>query len=517
MPAHITLLVRRWPSLDRIHCGQFLQAASLQSSSSAIILMVLFGLAWIGHLSSVALTAPMDNIEQWVWSHSLQWGYHKHPPLPTWLLALPQLLTGSTALTSQILGALCTLASVMIFANLIRQIWGQQHAWIALLAGLCITFYNGRLNYYNHNVLLMLCVSMSAHCWWMILTTGRTRWWLGLGISAGLGMLSKYQYLLVLAPSTFMIWQLKPWRNKQQLRGLGLAILAATVLSLPHLWWLLQQDIANSPIRYALKTSRPDFLQTAIPITNRLHSGVWLMDLLFNRCLPAILILLIVKALCQPVTTDHKPNNSNAISGNHFLLIWGILPPLCITLLGLFLGMDLQMQWGTAFALWIIPPLMMLLKLHQRQVHQKHTWIVLSFFVLIQSLLMVHSYQTSAFGCCAQPASTRWRLFNSPVLAKELVDSASDSVGGHFKVIVGPATAAGAVAMAMEDHPKVLIDGNLKISPWIHHEELQEPGVIQLWAPNTGPATQTRLPSGWGWSPYLSLAQQPKADLPTRP
>ena len=210
---------------------------ALVNSSHLTILMVLFGLAWIGHLSSVALTAPMDNVEQWVWSQSLQWGYHKHPPLPTWLLALPQMLFGPTALTGQILGSLCTLSAAMIFANVVRQIWGKHNASIALLAGLCITFYNGRLNYYNHNVLLMLCVSLSAYCWWQISTTGRTFWWIALGASAGLGMLSKYQYLLVAGPSAYMIWQLKPWRSQQQLRGFGLAILTATLLFLPHLWW----------------------------------------------------------------------------------------------------------------------------------------------------------------------------------------------------------------------------------------------------------------------------------------
>jgi len=28
-----------------------------------------------------------DHFEQFTWAHSVQWGYHKHPPLPTWLLA----------------------------------------------------------------------------------------------------------------------------------------------------------------------------------------------------------------------------------------------------------------------------------------------------------------------------------------------------------------------------------------------------------------------------------------------
>ena len=501
MPTQKSLVLRRMHCKDRVQKSHFSQALSLESSSSLALLVLLFGLFWFGHLSSVALTAPMDNIEQWVWSHSLQWGYHKHPPLPTWLLSLPQILTGPTTFTSQILGSLCTLTAAMIFASLVRQIWGAHGAFIAVLAGLCITFYNGRLNYYNHNVLLMLCVSLSAYCWWKIVTTGRTHWWVLLGISAGSGMLSKYQYLLVAAPSAYLIWQLKPWRSKQQLRGLGLAILTATLLCLPHVWWLLHQDLANSPIQYALKTSRPEFLQSVATVANRLRSGIWLMDLLFNRCLPAIFFLLIVKALGRPST--NKPiERSTSISGTQFLLIWGILPPVCITFLGLGLGMDLQMQWGTAFALWVIPPLMILLKLHQTQIHAKQTWFILCVFLVIQSLLMFHSYQTSAFGCCANMAPTRWRLLNTPMIAKELAASAREAAGGRFRVIVGPTTVAGAVAIALEDHPKVMIDGNLKISPWIHPEELQGPGIIQLWSPNTGPSTQTRLPSGWGWSIY---------------
>ena len=29
-----------------------------------------------------------DHFEQFGWAQSLEWGYHKHPPLPTWLLGM---------------------------------------------------------------------------------------------------------------------------------------------------------------------------------------------------------------------------------------------------------------------------------------------------------------------------------------------------------------------------------------------------------------------------------------------
>jgi len=474
---------------------------ALDSFSGVCVLLCLFGMAWIWHLTSVALTAPMDNIEQLVWSHSIEWGYHKHPPLPTWLLAWPARLTGYSAITTAILGGLCTLLSMVIFWNLIRQIWGRPSAYIAVLAGLCITFYNGRLNYYNHNTVLMLCVSLSAYSWWMILTTGRLGWWLALGATAGLGMLTKYQYLLVLAPSAGLLWQLQPWRNRQHLRGLGWALATAAMIWAPHLLWLLQQDLADSPIRYALKTSRPTFLEGGVSMNHRLHSGLWLMDLMLNRCLPALLLLLGLKALSEPERTK-TPLTTGQISGTHFLWLWGALPPLCITMLGLLAGMDLQMQWGTAFAIWIVPPLMVLLGLHQRRICTTLTWLALGLFILIQSLLLLHSYHTSFYGCCASATPNRWRLFDSHTLAHELDNSAREAVGGTFTIISGPTTAAGAVSSALPDKPKVLIDNNLKISPWIHPQELHFPGVVQLWQPNTGPDDRTLLPSGWGWSLY---------------
>jgi hypothetical protein len=51
----------------------------------------------------------------------------------------------------------------------------------------------------------------------------------------------------------------------------------------------------------------------------------------------------------------------------------------------------------------------------------------------------------------------------------------------------------------MPEQPKILISNDLTISPWIKPEELNQAGVIELWAPNTGPSDLNRGPSGWGW------------------
>src|SRR5437763_7927985 len=52
-----------------------------------------------------------DHFEQFVWAHGLEWGYHKHPPLPTWMLAAAIGLFGPSVEWAEVLAMLCTAAT----------------------------------------------------------------------------------------------------------------------------------------------------------------------------------------------------------------------------------------------------------------------------------------------------------------------------------------------------------------------------------------------------------------------
>ena len=49
---------------------------------------LVFAALWLSLLGFSSFAPPIDNIEQLTWVRSLEWGYYKHPPLPTWLLWL---------------------------------------------------------------------------------------------------------------------------------------------------------------------------------------------------------------------------------------------------------------------------------------------------------------------------------------------------------------------------------------------------------------------------------------------
>ena len=90
--------------------------------------LLLFAAVWLAHLSYTSLSPPTDNIEQLTWLHSLEWGYYKHPPLPTWLIWVPAQWFGANAWTSYVTGAAFTLGSMGLLWNLLSRLRGHRYA-----------------------------------------------------------------------------------------------------------------------------------------------------------------------------------------------------------------------------------------------------------------------------------------------------------------------------------------------------------------------------------------------------
>jgi 4-amino-4-deoxy-L-arabinose transferase-like glycosyltransferase len=461
---------------------QRLQLAAPSGLQVAVGLLV-FGALWLAHLGFVSLSPPTDNLEQLTWVRALQWGYYKHPPLPTWLIWLPVQLLGLTAAAPALLGAACTLGAIGLLWWLLVQLRGRRHATVALLAVLCISFYNGRLDYYNHNVVLMLLSTASAALCWLAFTTGRWRWFLGLGLALGLGALTKYQIALTAAALLAFAVSQRAWRRPRLLLGLALAAAVALLLLLPHLVWLVQHDFP--PMRYAMATS----LDVRLGVAQRgLHTLRWLLDQLFNRSLPALLLLAWAAYGLRRKAPAGAGLNANppaalaepGVAGDAaraLLLAWGLVPLLAMVLLGVATGANLQLHWGTPFLPLTVPALMELLpRLPWSRTGLRRLGLA---FLLLQGLLMLLSHLSSPRGW-APMQSQHWRSFASQALAQRLADPARQQLGGPVRVVSGDAVLAGALALRLPERPLVLIDGRLDFSPWVPQDLVARCGLLQL-------------------------------------
>jgi 4-amino-4-deoxy-L-arabinose transferase-like glycosyltransferase len=448
------------------------------SLKSLAVCALVFAMIWLALLSYTSLTPPADNIEQLTWLNSLEWGYYKHPPLPTWIIWLPAMLFGVQAGTSYAVGAVVTLGSVCLLWRLLCGLHGRQYAAVACAAVLCITYYNGRLYYYNHDVVLMLLATASALFCWRASSTGLLRWWVALGVSLGLGALTKYQVVVTgTCVIVFWVWQ-RGWRDQGQRTGLLLCILIAFLIFAPHVEWLRTHEFA--PVAYSLDT-------VAAPIVGngrRWESAVaWIADQLFNRALPAWLLLMSVgclRARIPFVKLGRASSSPKTVdSSKVFLLIWGLIPLAFVSVMSIMLGTQLQSHWGASFLLFVVPAGMELMA-PRRWWGQVPARALIIAFVTIQAILLLVNYLTSPRG----PVSlrdTHWRAFDSTTLAQRLEGPIHQATAGErICIISGPPELAGALALRLPDHPLVLIDGRLDRSPWISAAQLATCNVLEV-------------------------------------
>lgn len=465
------------------------------SRRSVIVGMLLFAVAWLALLAYTSRVPGLDDLEQLTWVRSLEWGYYKHPPLPTWLLWVPVKVLGWSAWTVYAMGAATTLAALAIMWRLLAQLRGERYALVALMAAACITYYNGRLDYYNHEVVLMLVSAACAALAWQAFATGRLRWWLGLGLALGLGALTKYQIAVTLASIAAFAVQQRFWRDASQRLGLLLALLTALLVFSPHLLWLRAHDFA--PISYAMASS----LAAAIPWPDRAYGALhWLIDQVLNRALPALLLLLWVGWTARRAAglrkTTGTPNGQRP-DARAFLVAFGAVPLVFMPLVGLVAGAHVQLHWGTPYLLFAVPLVMELTPAVAWRQADPRT--LLKAFVAIQGLLLVISLTTSGPRPNAAPG-THWRSFDAGPAAAWMAEPARRALGGPIRVLIGPPAESAALALALPEQPLVLIDGRLDHSPWVSESLISHCGAVELGETSAMPDGIPLWPAMPGWS-----------------
>ncbi|NMK47487.1 glycosyltransferase family 39 protein [Achromobacter sp. Bel] len=440
--------------------------------------LLVFALCWLLLLDRGALAPPTDNIEQLTWVRSLEWGYYKHPPLPTWLLWPVVQVLGWSAWATYVAGAACTLGAFALLWRLLRELRGRVYATTALLAGLCVTFYNGRLYFYNHEIVLIpLVVGCAAACW-KAYTTRRIGWWIALGVCLGLGALAKYQ-VAVAGVAVFVFWlSQRGWRDPMQVFGLQVAGLAALAVFSPHLVWLATNDFES--LGYAMSSS----LAASLSWPARAQEVArWWGDQFLNRAMPAWVLLgaswLLARRRQSRRAVPVAPAAAPGGPGRALLLAFGFTPLVFVSTMTLATGSHIQLHWGTPFLLFAVPAVMELLRGRAGWGHVRLRDAV-GGFVLIQLLLMARVELTSPAGAGLSRRAADWRYFDSQALAQALHARAKQTLGGPVRVISGPPAEAGALALRLPEQPLVLIDGQPRFSPWVPAGLAAACGALEL-------------------------------------
>ncbi|KTD00673.1 glycosyl transferase [Legionella geestiana] len=276
--------------------------------SAPFIVFVLFGaLLFAARLFTRSHLLELDEAEQVLLSRTLSPGYAAQPPLYSWLqygfFSLFGLNLASISLLKSILTAACTGAWFHLcgfFCADRRLQWSATLSWALLFS---ISFDVLKDN--THTVLALL-LSVLTLLWFVAENPSRS-WYLKGGILIGLGILTKFNYLLFVLALGLAGWSLPEYRARLKTPRFALTLVIALLAASPWGVWLLQHpDIG-------LHSSHKFYRESAGRLRGLLTLGGGILSFLLA---PAV-----VYALFRPQTLSAKTVRMHLLQRYHVLIV----------------------------------------------------------------------------------------------------------------------------------------------------------------------------------------------------
>ena len=475
--------------------------------------VVIFGVAlvfaWVLWTSYWDSGLYGDNIEQFVWSHSMELGYSKHPPLPTWLMGLATRLVGPHWWLANALAALCFAVTGVLTWLIAQHLCGTRVANATIVLWGLQQCFSVSAEIYNHNTALVMCLAATTYSVMRALGSRfGSAWWLVSGAFAGLAMLAKYQATLPLAALAVVVLLVGRTRVAHLARKMTLAFLVFALLLAPHLYWLIVNQFPS--LQYAY---------TALESGGVLRRFSWILTFIVNQ-IRMVFPQLLALGLCIAWARLRRGASTQKITANvdgeavgfdarevkiwMWALVWG--PALLLVVMSLITGSVLRNHWGVQIfqflSMWIAWRWRMSPALRLKN--------------LMASALLVHAIGFTYYAIKQSDPSN--------VLSERRADSAyparrlSDAAIAHWKSltacplrIVAGDFEAGLVSAFSKEYPVVYTSS--LATPWVDPADVLKYGALYVLDQNAGappdatPVVRWPLASGpAGLTKYVQFA-----------
>jgi 4-amino-4-deoxy-L-arabinose transferase-like glycosyltransferase len=458
-----------------------------QSRDTALALSVVIACAAVWSiLPTLLLAAPHgDNVEQLNWSQAFQWGYFKHPPLPTWLLRGAIDVFGPSAGLTYALAMTCAAVALFLVWLCARQLMTPRQALIALLVSTANYYLMGRGSFLNHNTVMLPFVALSAWAVLRIVRGAGWRMWLVLGLAQALGLLTKYQMSLIVLANGTALLAAGVHRQPRFAAHAALAAAATLVPLIPHALWLADHQFTT--FQYAGHSLLAD-----LEPTRRLAACASFLAQQLARLTPAMLALVLLIGFARWPSfalpsfalraSEGKPSEpANDDPGSRgeapgartarearALAVLAIMPLAVIVLLVLIAGVAPQNHWGSTSTL-LIP---LLLARYLRSPARDSIRAAVAATVLCHVGAIVWNVVV-------------WKVdpgphhrFAARALATLAQQQWAQHESGPIRLVIGPDWEAGSIALYLPGHPAVVPNADWRQAPWIDRDLLSRCGAL---------------------------------------
>jgi len=374
---------------------------------------------------------PLDTIEHLAWASNLDWGFNKHPPLVAFVLEFFFQIFGSQDWAYYFLSQIFVISTFFIIWIFSKEFFqNQTYCLISIFLLEGIYFYNFTSPEFNVNVCQLPFWALSVLYAWKGLKDNKVLDWLLFGLFAGLGVLSKYLFIYLLAAmDIFFCYMII--KKKVNFKSL-VSLIPFFLILFPHLIWLTENDYIT--ITYGLNragTGSQNFLD------HFLHPVIFLAKQI-GILIPFFVMFLF---LLSKFKTKFNFKDQKLL----FLLSINILPIILVFLTSLIMGVKIRTMWMTPFYLFFG---VLLVYIFQSQINLNKLKGFISAF------LILFIFSPFAYGYISVTETDKRTDYPGKEIAKNVQEWWNDKNGSEIINVIGNEWKGGNLSYHLKDRPR---------------------------------------------------------------
>lgn len=202
-------------------------------------ILFILALVAVGNLVSIfAIDIHPDEAYYWAWSVYPDLGYLDHPPMVGWMIWLVDKLFGINNFTLRLPALISWVVAIVCVFKISSKHYGEPlYGWLAVAVLSILPVFQAASHIITPDTPLLLFTVLAYYFLFYAVTNGSPRAWLLTGAMTGLGLLSKYN--MVLLPAIIFVGLLVTQAGRKKLANVSpwLASIIAVVLFLPVVYW----------------------------------------------------------------------------------------------------------------------------------------------------------------------------------------------------------------------------------------------------------------------------------------
>ncbi|HUH84062.1 MAG TPA: glycosyltransferase family 39 protein [Stellaceae bacterium] len=184
-----------------------------------------------------------DEAQYWIWSLHPAFGYYSKPPVVAWLIAATTALFGGDPAAVRIAAPLLHFGTSLIVYQLAERLYDARTGQWSAIAYATLPGVSASAVIISTDAPMLFCWAVALYAFVRAREPAGGRWWIMVGIAAGVGLLSRYT--MAFWPPSALLYLLLFRDERRHVRYFLGAMLLALVIYSPNFLWNWAHDFAS--------------------------------------------------------------------------------------------------------------------------------------------------------------------------------------------------------------------------------------------------------------------------------